>query len=95
MLANVKDELIQAVRQGLLSWFDFVTGMKTLYIGSEEESLSDLLKKADLNIEFAHLEQIEYSAASEPVNLLVRATRYVTRSHCKKNLQYAVESHLM
>lgn len=58
MLVNLKNALIQSVRQGLLSWFDFVTGMKTLYIGSEEDPLSDLLKIAGLNIEFAHLEQI-------------------------------------
>ena len=48
---------------------------KLTYVGNME-NMAEAMK----NDQFKFV--CEYSTASEPVNLLVRATRYVTRSHC-------------
>lgn len=49
-------ELVRAVRQGLIAWYDFVPFSKALYIGNEKDALVEVLRRADLDVICADIE---------------------------------------
>lgn len=52
------EEIIRAIRKGLINWYDFSAGADVLYVGEETDALAEALREQELMVVCMSMEQI-------------------------------------